>query len=64
MTSRPVGRPVTEPCGSEAAYKRAKRREKQGKDHCGPCEPCKAAWAEAQRRYYAKRKGLGVDSKQ
>lgn len=50
--ARPVGRPVTEPCGTEAAYKRHKRH---GED---PDDECKAAWAEAQRRYYAKRKGI------
>lgn len=55
--SRPVGRPVTEPCGTEPAYKRAKRRAAAGKDHCGPCDPCREAYNEAQREYYAKRKG-------
>lgn len=57
-TIRPVGRPVTQPCGTEAAYKRAQRRKKAGKDHCGPCDECCAGWAEAQRGYYAKRKGI------
>lgn len=50
--TRPVGRPVTEPCGTVAAYKRHKRH---GED---ACQPCKDAWAEAQRGYYAKRKGI------
>jgi len=56
--SNPVGRPVTAQCGEEAAYKRAKRRKAQGKDHCGPCGPCTDAYNAAQRRYYAKRKGI------
>lgn len=58
MSPNPVGRPVTEPCGTEPAYKRAARRKRQGKDNCGPCDECKAAYNEAQRRYYAKRKGI------
>lgn len=56
--SKPIGRPITEGCGTEAAYKRAVRHKAEGKDHCGPCQPCKDAWAEAQRRYYANRKGI------
>ena len=56
--TQPVGRPVSQPCGTEPAYKRAQRRKAEGKDHCGPCDECKAAWADAQRDYYAKRKGI------
>lgn len=56
--SRPVGRPITEPCGTVPAYKRAIRHKKAGKEHCGPCDPCKAAWAEWQRAYYARTKGM------
>lgn len=53
MSPNPVGRPITEPCGTVAAYK---RHRKHGED---PCGPCKAAWATAQRHYWAKRKGIG-----
>lgn len=56
--SNPVGRPVTEPCGTEAAYKRAMRHKRQGKTNCGPCDDCTDAYNEAQRGYYAKRKGI------
>lgn len=56
--SNPVGRPATAPCGTEPAYKRAKRRKAAGKDHCGPCAACVDAYNAAQRGYYAKRKGL------
>lgn len=52
--SRPVGRPVTKPCGtpdSTAAYKRHKRH---GEDACAHC---KAEWAKWQRGYYARTKG-------
>jgi hypothetical protein len=53
--TRPVGRPVTKPCGtpdSTAAYKRHLRHDET------PCDHCKAEWATAQRRYYAKRNGI------
>lgn len=53
--SRPVGRPVTKPCGtpdSTAAYKRHIRHGEE------PCDACKAEWAKACRGYYAKRKGI------
>lgn len=43
---------MTEPCGTEAAYKRHKRH---GED---PDDECKAAYNKAQRGYYAKRKGI------
>lgn len=50
--SRPVGRPITEPCGTPAAYKRHVRKGE-------PTDAaCKAAWAAEQRRMYAKRKGM------
>jgi hypothetical protein len=49
--SNPIGRPVSQPCGTTSAYKRALRRKKAGKEHCGPCDPCKAANAEWQRDY-------------
>ena len=41
---------VPQPCGTLAAYRRHQRAQE------APCEACRAAWAEAQRRYYAKRK--------
>jgi hypothetical protein len=50
------GRPITEDCPSEAAYKRHQRNKWD--DTCTDPEGCRKAWAEAQRRYYAKRKGL------
>lgn len=50
--TNPVGRPITEACGTEAAYKRHRRH---GED---PCQPCKDAYNAAQRVYYAKRKGI------
>lgn len=53
-----VGRPVTEECGSVAAYKRNKRYKSKGMAHCGPCQPCTDAYNAAHREYYAKRKGL------
>ena len=56
--TNPVGRPVTAECGTEAAYKRAKRRAALGKENCGPCGPCRDAYNAAQRGYYAKRKGI------
>lgn len=46
-----VGRPQSKPCGTVAAYKRHQRAGET------PCEPCRAAWAEAQREMYRKRKG-------
>ena len=53
-----VGRPVTEPCGTVAAYKRAKRYKAKGEAHCGPCQDCTDAYNADHRRMYAKRKGL------
>jgi hypothetical protein len=50
--TKPVGRPVTRPCGTVPAYKRHKRR---GED---ACDECKAAWAAWQRDYYARKRGL------
>lgn len=45
------GRPVTEPCGTVAAYKRHRRHNEP------PCAACAAAWAAKQRDYYRARKG-------
>ena len=45
-----VGRPVTAPCGTVAAYKRHQRRGEQ------PCRSCRAAWSEYQRQRYQARK--------
>lgn len=53
-----VGRPITEPCGTVAAYKRNRRYKKQGKPNCGPCQPCTDEYNAEHRRMYAKRKGL------
>lgn len=53
--SKPVGRPITSQCPSEAAYKRHQRNKD---DVCEDPDGCKAEWAAAQRRYYAKRKGI------
>lgn len=50
--TRTVGRPITQLCGTVAAYKRHLRNGEE------PCTPCKSAWAEWQRDYYAKRKGI------
>lgn len=49
---RPVGRPVTRECGTVPAYKRHLRHGET------PCSACKAAWAEWQRAYYARKNGL------
>ena len=46
----PVGRPVTEPCGTVSAYKRHQRHGET------PCAGCRAAWSEWQREYYRRRK--------
>jgi hypothetical protein len=54
---RPVGRPVSHPCGTVPAYKRALRYKAKGKPHCGPCEKCKAAWAKWSREYQADLRG-------
>jgi hypothetical protein len=48
--SRPVGRPVSQPCGTVAAYKRHLRHDED------PCDPCKSVWAAWQRDYYARTK--------
>ena len=48
-TGKP-GRPVTEPHGTVAAYR---RHQRAGEPFC---EPCRAAWAERQREYYRRRK--------
>ncbi len=58
MTTNPVGRPVTEPCGTVPAYKRALRHKAKGLENCGPCDPCKAEWAKWQRDYYARVRGI------
>lgn len=44
------GRPVSRPCGTEAAYKRHKRNGEEIDQACAD------AWAAAQRRYYELRK--------
>ena len=44
------GRPVEQPCGTQAAYKRHQRNGET------PCEPCRVAWSAYQRELYAKRK--------
>lgn len=50
----PVGRPITEPCGTEAAAKRHIRNGEKIKDlTCG----CREAYNAAHRAYYAKRMG-------
>lgn len=46
------GRPITEPCGTLAAYRRHKRKGEV------PCAECRTAYNAAHRRYYAKRLGL------
>lgn len=46
-----IGRPVTQPCGTVAAYKRHQRRQEP------PCQPCRDAWAAWQRERYRARKG-------
>lgn len=45
-----VGRPITAPCGTAAAYKRHKRRGEQVDD------ACRQAYNEEQRRLYQRRK--------
>jgi hypothetical protein len=45
------GRPVTQPCGTQAAYKRHQRKGEE------PCDPCRLAWAEYQRELYQRRRG-------
>jgi hypothetical protein len=55
--SKPVGRPITADCGTMPAYKRALRRKKAGKTHCGPCDTCKAENARWQREYQAAKVG-------
>jgi hypothetical protein len=47
-----MSRPVTQPCGTVAAYKRHLRHGET------PCSECKAAWAEWHRANYAKRHGI------
>lgn len=52
--TRPVGRPVTKPCGtpdSTAAYKRHLRLGE------GTCDDCKAEWAKWHRMNYARTRG-------
>lgn len=44
------GRPVTQPCGTVAAYRRHRKAGEQ------PCEPCREAWNELQRVQYQARK--------
>ncbi len=43
---------VPAPCGTVAAYKRHQRHGEPA------CAPCRAAWAEWQRAYQARRKRL------
>ena len=45
------GPPVSQPCGTVAAYKRHQRHGEP------PCEACRAAWSEYQRTLYKRRKG-------
>ena len=45
-----VGRPVSAPCGTVAAYKRHQRRGEQ------PCQSCRAANAAYHRELYRRRK--------
>ena len=45
------GRPVTAPCGTQAAYKRHQRNGEPIDD------ACREAWAAYQREMYRKRKG-------
>jgi len=51
-----VGRTATQPCGTNAAYKRHQRHGEP------PCAACRAAWAEYQRAMYQRRKGRGGSS--
>lgn len=44
-----IGRPVTQPCGTTAAYRRHLRHNEP------PCQPCKDAWAEQARDRYTRR---------
>lgn len=50
---RKRGTPPREPKphGTMAAYRRHERAQEP------PCDACRTAWAEAQRRYYKQRKG-------
>ena len=57
MTSRPVGRPITKPCGTVPAYKRHLRLKKKDPSH-EACDPCKAAWAKWHREYTNAKKGV------
>lgn len=50
--TRPVGRPVTKECGTWQAYKRHKRHKEDA------CQPCKDAYAEWMRDYYARTHGI------
>jgi len=45
------GRPVTQPCGTVAAYKRHRSHGEE------PCAACRAANAEHHRELYRRRKG-------
>lgn len=47
-----VGRPITSPCGTLAAYGRHKRNGE------APCGPCALVWAEYHRDFRRRRKGL------
>jgi len=47
---RKIGRPVTAPCGTVAAYKRHTRNGDT------PCQQCKEAWAAYQRQRYHSRR--------
>lgn len=47
------GRPVTQPCGTVAAYKRHLRRGEPVD------QACRDAWSEKQREYYQARKARG-----
>lgn len=44
------GPPPTQPCGTNAAYKRHQRKGEP------PCDACRAAWSAYQRELYARRR--------
>jgi hypothetical protein len=53
-TGKP-GRPVTQPCGTVAAYKRHQRHREL------PCEACRSAWSDWQRAYHQRVAGSTTD---
>jgi hypothetical protein len=50
MSAPKTGRPITQPCGTAAAYKRHRRNGET------PCAACRVAWATLNRDRYATRK--------